>query len=174
MTSLAFSKVLGHQLTTPVLKWGMLWQEVSRLGSTMYFGELALLNNEPRKASVKVSSMALLNGVPSFMSYLRSLHRCTHQPALRLVIVISGVRMHAVLAVGTAPPVTCQSLSLEQHHTPAWAAWSPAWLAAECKAGTEGSMQAPRQHSPSAQSAHPLCHVSAAVLLPCCVHLTAS
>ena len=29
-------------------------QEVSRLGPTMYFGELALLNGEPRKASVKV------------------------------------------------------------------------------------------------------------------------
>ena len=29
-------------------------QEVSRLGPTMYFGELALLRNEPRAASVKV------------------------------------------------------------------------------------------------------------------------
>ena len=50
------------QRMTLLLMCGMLWQEVSRLGPSMYFGELALLNNEPRKASVKVSSMVLLNG----------------------------------------------------------------------------------------------------------------
>ena len=36
------------------------WQEVSRLGPTMYFGELALLSNEPRKASVKVPASRAL------------------------------------------------------------------------------------------------------------------
>ena len=117
-----------HQPTAPVLKWGMLWQEVSRLGSTMYFGELALLNNEPRKASVKVSSMALLN-VAAKLHAVLGVSAWLHwhcQQALCLVMVISGVRMPALLAVGTVPPVTCQPLSLEQHHPPVGAACSPA------------------------------------------------